>query len=186
MEKWSKSLEATINQQAAAAKLTEGRTADFQQKLGQLQGQLADRDQALTAQKQEASRLAGEGRELGERLAQTEAKLKAASSRNSTTRDSDESIKLKVELADLNQKAGQLADTVANLTKVRDELQAKLQVAESGAAEVATLRASLVEAKAQATDLQRDLAVARQQSTGASAGTEDLKRQLAEANQAPG
>jgi TPR repeat protein len=244
LEKWSKSIETNLNQQTAAAKLAEGKTADFQKKLGQLQAQLADRDEALDTQKQAAVRAQRENKDLGERLAKTEAQLKSAGSRKADAaeierlqqqladsrtkaaqaerqslelteqvaaairdgkaaqarldqvtreleavrgaapRESDESIRLKAEVANLGQKNDQLAAAVADLTKARDDLQGKLSAAQGGTAEAAGLQASLAQARAQVSDLQRDLAAARQQAGGASAGTETLKQQLAEANQA--
>lgn len=244
LEKWAKSLEANVNEQAAAAKLADAKLAEFQQKLGQVQGQLADRESSLASQKDAADRLTEQNRDLAARLARTESDLRAAASRKADTGEADgvrqelasartqladleqqnqaktdqlsaaqrdlksaetrraeleqalaaaksaqpaasaELSRARADLADATRKAEQLAAAVTDLTKGRDALQGQLVTAQGAVAEAQSLREALAQAKAQAADLQRDLAAARQQSTSTATGTDNLKQQLAEANQA--
>ena len=194
-EKWARSLESNINEQSAAAKVAETKQTELQQRLGQAQGQLKDREADLAGQKQANAQLTEANKDLDRRLAQSQKDLKSAAGRKADTAEADrlrrqlEEAGAQVTALEQQGKAAaeQLAiavqDSKAAQARVA-QLEQDLATARAGAGEVASLQSSLAQASSQVTDLQRDLATARQQASGTASGVDNLKQQLTEANAA--
>ncbi len=141
LEKWAKSIETNLNQQAAVAKLADGKASDLQQKVGQLQGQLSERDDALESQKQAAARALRDNKDLTDRLAKAEAQAKSAGSRKA---DAVEIDRLQKELADskarLARAEQQSSDLSEQVAAANHETKAAREKLAQAARDLATAR----------------------------------------------
>ncbi len=160
LEKWSASLEKTINEKSAAAALGDAALGELRQKSAQTVQQLQERDQALAAQTAAATKLAGENQELQDRLARVEGQVKAAATgkataaeienlrqqladreqelaaaRSGSTRGGEQLGQLQADLAAAKQRVGQLDSTVEDLTRTNDQLSKQVASGTAGSAD---------------------------------------------------
>ena len=163
LEKWSQSLEKSLNEKTAATQASGTESTDLRQKLAEIQKQLADTTAALGAQQQLHQKLAADNRTLTERAARAEDALAAQPVRKPDTTEPD---RLKKQLGQAQEQAARLAQENQTLAdKMTDEHE------------------HYVQAQSQVAGLERNLAEARQKA-GGGVEPDDLKKQLGEANRA--
>ncbi len=164
LEKWSQSLEKTVNEKTAATQTSGAETTDLRQKLAETQKQLNDATASLETQGQLQQKLTLENHSLAERATKAEAALAEAPPGKADTGELDR----------LKQQLGEALAQGAKLAQANQALSDKAG-GEHG---------SLVQAQTQVAALEHDLGEARQKDSGSTAGLEALKKQLSEANQA--
>ncbi len=160
LEKWSRSLEQTVNEKSALAEGAKSGGAELQQKLAQQEQQIRDRDQSLAKQAEAAVKLTADNQELSERLARAKEWLKTSVADNT-------------ELEGLRQ---QFAAGQQRLEKLAGEKQAL-------ADQVAAEHRNYLQSQSRVTGLERDLREAQRPADN-SREADSLRKQLAEASQA--
>jgi len=192
LEKWSRSLEQTVNEKSAQADGANSSLAELKQKLAQMEPQIRDRDQSLASQEEAAKKMTADNKELSERLARAKEWLKTAAA------DTTELDGLRQKLAAAEQQAQKadqdrlsLAATVAGLEL---ELREARKSADNSAA-LAHLEKQLADASqalerngvtvAELTGandrLEKELAAARQGSNETGTLRDELAKATAEA-----
>ncbi len=164
LEKWSQSLEKTVNEKTAATQTSGAETTDLRQKLAEMQKQLNEATASLETQGQLQQKLTLENRSLAERATKAEAALAEAPA-------------AKADTGELGRLKQQLGEALAQGTKLAQANQALSD-------KVAGEHDNLVQAQTRVAALEHDLDETHQKASGSTAGLEDLKKQLGEANQA--
>jgi TPR repeat protein/chromosome segregation ATPase len=164
LEKWSQSLEKSLNEKSAATQSSGAEMTGLRQKLADVQKQLDGTSAALATQGQLQQKLTLENRALTDRAGRAEEALAAQTARKTDT----------VELDRLKQQLDEAHEQAARLTRDNQALTDK----------VADEHGKSVQAEARVTALERDLGEARQKKTTGTTGLDDLKKQLGETNQA--
>ncbi len=188
LEKWSGSLEKTLNEKTASVALLETTVADWRAKALRTEQQLEERGQSLAGQTEIVARLTGENKDLQARLARADEQLKEVASRSVDTTEADnlrqrlaelekeqaaakttgarsgeENDRLQAELTTAGRRVGQLSLTVEELTRTNDGLQKQLEARPDKEINLAPLRVEQAQARARIAGLERDLGQARQQ-----------------------
>ena len=164
LEKWSQSLEKTINEKTATAKTSDTATAGLNQSLAEAQQQLGDKTAALAAAQQAQQKLTADNQALADRAAQAEKALAAKASDRGAT----------AELGAARQQIAELQDRSERLTRENQNLIDKMSVEHS----------TYLQSQARVATLEGDLRSAQKKPAVSPAALDDLKKQLAEANQA--
>ncbi|MDB6166795.1 MAG: hcpC [Lacunisphaera sp.] len=164
LEKWSQSLEKTINEKTATTRTSDTATAGLRQSLADAQQQLGDRTAALATAEQNLQKLTAENQAFAERVAQAE---KAA-----TAKVPDRSAT--AELGAARQQIAELQDRSERLTHENQNLIDKMSAEHS----------TYLQSQARVASLESDLRATPKQPAVSPAALDDLKKQLAEANQA--
>ena len=150
LEKWSASLEKSLNEKSAATAVQESGADVLRQKLAKTGEQLQERDQPLARQTEAVTGLVGENKDLKVRLARAEDQLKSASPAKVDTGDAD---KLRQQLLAANQALEKSTASVAELTAANQELEGKLAAAGRGTADAEALRKEVAAARRDRADL---------------------------------
>ncbi len=153
LEKWSASLEKTLNEKTAGKVAPETGADDLRQKLAKTSQQLQEREQALARQTETATGLTGENKDLKDRLDRAEAAVHQLKSAASVKVDTGEAVKLRQQLLAANQALEKSTTAVAELTATNQDLEGKLAAAGRGTADAEGLRKELAVARRELTDL---------------------------------
>lgn len=150
LEKWSASLEKTLNEKTAGRVAPEAGADDLRRKLAKTSQQLQEREQTLARQTEAATGLFSENKDLKERLARAEDQLKSAAPVKVDTGEAD---KLRQQLLAANQALEKSTTAVAELTAANQDLEGKLGTAGRGTADAEGLRKELAAARRELADL---------------------------------